>query len=154
MITAERMIFLYKAVWLGKVWSDGIVDAVDAVLALDFKDHRSIPQFPGDREGHKMMAADWHRAFPDMKFTAEDIIIAGAKVVGRYVAHGHHLGTFTGIPPSGACVTLTGIDIFQFGEDLVTDWWHNEDIQGLMDAIRRGQKGHHDSCRIKNLERP
>jgi predicted ester cyclase len=129
MSAEDQMRFLYESVWLGDVWSSGNVGAADMVLARDFRDHRPIPQFVGDRDGRKLMAADWHRAFPDMAFRAEDII-SGRRLVGRYTASGHHLGTFAGIPATGKLASLTGIDIFRFRSGLVTDWWHNEDLRG------------------------
>lgn len=134
-----HMQYLYETVWLGEVWSQGNVQAVDQVLAPDFCDHRPIPQFAGDRAGHKQMAADWHSAFPDMVFIVEDVIVDGDKLVGRYNAQGSHLGTLVGIPATGARVTLTGLDCFRFRGHEVTDWWHNEDMQGVLDQIEQAR---------------
>lgn len=40
-----------------------------------------------------------------------------------------------GIEPTGAAVTLTGIDIFKFENGKVTDWWHEEDFDEMMKPI-------------------
>ena len=85
------------------------------------------------------MAADWHRAFPDMVFMAEDIAVDGETLVGQYTARGTHLGAFDGIEARGADVVLTGTYWFAFRGGAVTDWWHNEDWQAFMEQIKQAR---------------
>jgi S-adenosylmethionine decarboxylase proenzyme len=130
----ETMRHVYEQIWIGELWNAGN-PAGGRVLAEDFVDHRPIEQFPPDRDGHVAMALDWHRAFPDMTFKIHDVIVEGDKLVARYSAEGTHLGPLSGIEPSGRRVSLTGIDIFRFRDGRLLEWWHNEDIHGLIKQI-------------------
>ena len=130
----KTMQHIYEKIWIGELWNSGN-PAGARVLAEDFIDHRPIEQFPGNRNGHIAMALDWHRAFPDMQFKIQDVIVEGDKLVARYSAKGTHLGPFSGHTPTGRNVSLTGIDIFRFRDGYLLEWWHNEDIYGLMKQI-------------------
>ncbi len=130
----ERMKHIYKNLWIGKLWDKGDEDG-GQFLADHFVDHRPIPQFPNSKAGHIEMAKDWNRAFPDMKFYIEDMVVENNRLVARYIARGTHEGILLGIPGTGAKVELHGIDIFNFDGDYMTDWWHNEDFQSMMETI-------------------
>ncbi|MDG6107066.1 ester cyclase [Dactylosporangium aurantiacum] len=132
--TREQMVEAYVRVWIGELWNLGD-PAGGRVLAEDFHDHRPIEQFPNTREGHIAMAVDWHQAFPDMTFVIEDVMVESNKLVARYRAAGTHLGVLSGIPGTGRGVELTGIDIMGFRGREIVEWWHNEDINGLMSQI-------------------
>jgi predicted ester cyclase len=134
--TARRMLMrhVYEDVWIGELWNRGD-PAGGRVLAEHFTDDHPIDAFPNSKEGHIAMALDWHQAFPDYQFTVEDVIVEGDRLVARYTSSGTHLGTLSGIPGTGRKVTLTGIDIMRFDGDLLAEWWHNEDMYGLMQQI-------------------
>ena len=40
----------------------------------------------------------YHKSFPDMQFTIEDVITEGDEVVVRWMVRGTHRGEFMGIP--------------------------------------------------------
>lgn len=134
----NRKRHIYEHVWIGELWNLGNPEG-GRCLADDFRDHRPFPAFANNKAGHIEMALDWTRAFPDMRFAVEDMIVEGDQLVARYTARGTHQGTFVGIAATGVAVELTGIDIFRFRNEEVTDWWHNEDMQGLMETIQRAR---------------
>ncbi len=53
-----------------------------------------------------------YSAFPDIRFTIEDMVAEGDKVVYRASARGTHKREFMGIAPTGKQVTFTSIVIF------------------------------------------
>ena len=128
------MIEAYVQVWIGDLWNNGNASG-GRVLARDFHDHRPIEKFPNTREGHIAMAIDWHQAFPDMTFVIEDVMVDSDKLIARYRAAGTHLGVLSGVAGTGRKVDMTGIDIMGFRGSKMTEWWHNEDIHGLMSQI-------------------
>ncbi|MEB3022994.1 MULTISPECIES: ester cyclase [Mycolicibacter] len=136
--SADHMRHTYADIWIGQLWDHGNTDG-GRCLAETFTDHRPIEQFPNSKQGHIDMAVDWNLAFPDMIFTVEDMIVEGDQLVARYTARGTHEGPLLDIPGTGVQVELTGIDIMRFKDGLITDWWHNEDMQGLMEAIQRAR---------------
>lgn len=62
-------------------------------------------------------------AFPDFKFTPEDIIAEGDKVVVRYTFTGTHKGPYLGVPASGKKITFTGVGIYRISEGRLVEGW-------------------------------
>jgi len=74
-------------------------------------------------------------AFPDARFTIEDMIAEGDKVVVRYTFRGTHTGNFMGIAPTGKQVTQTGITINRFANGKAVELWRNVDDLGLLQQL-------------------
>jgi len=82
--------------------------ALDDVLAANAVDHNPVPgQEPG-LAGIKHVFEAFHTAFPDLRFSVEDMIAEGEKVVSRLTMHGTHQGDFQGIPPTSKAVERRG----------------------------------------------
>ena len=74
-------------------------------------------------------------AFPDAKFTLEDIIVEGDKVVYRTSWTGTHKGELQGIPPTGKTVTVTGVNIARITRGKLVEMWAFQDAMGLMQQL-------------------
>ena len=74
-------------------------------------------------------------SFPDYKYTPEDIIAEGDKVVLRYTLTGTHQGNAMGIPPSRKKVKIEGIGILRIGGGKLVEAWFATDALGLMQQI-------------------
>ena len=72
---------------------------------------------------------------PDLKFTVEDMIAEGDKVVARWTIRGTHEGTFLGVPPTGKQVTGKGVTIKRIAGGKVVEEWALIDLLGLMQQI-------------------
>jgi len=83
-------------------------------------------------EAAKQAAADYRRAFPDLRVTVEDLIAEGDKVVGRLRFRGTHLGELDGIAPTGRRVDCTGIVVSRMEGGKIAEDWANFDDLGLM----------------------
>jgi steroid delta-isomerase-like uncharacterized protein len=87
------------------------LDALDSLVAEDFVEHIPFPgQGPG-REGLRYAIATFLSGFPDMRWTVEEQIAEGEKVVTRFTMSGTHQGEFLGIAPTGKSVQVWGIVI-------------------------------------------
>ena len=87
------------------------LDAIDELVAEDFVEHVPFPgQGPG-REGLRQVLATFLSAFPDIRWTLEEQIAEGEKVVSRFTMAGTHRGDFLGIPPTGKSVNIWGVVI-------------------------------------------
>ena len=74
-------------------------------------------------------------AFPDARFTIEDMIVEGDRVVVRYTFRGTHTGNFMGIAPTGKQVTVTEIEIFRVANGRGVENWTNSDDLGLLQQL-------------------
>jgi steroid delta-isomerase-like uncharacterized protein len=69
----------------------------------------------------EQFAASLLVAFPDIRFTIEDLVAEGDKVVTRWSCTATHQGEFMGLAPSGKKVTLSALDIFRIVEGKVVE---------------------------------
>src|SRR5438067_1187697 len=82
---------------IDEMFNQGNPAAVDKYVAADFVEHQTMPGLPPGREGLKQMITMMRRAFPDLKFTIEDVIAEGDKVAVRSTVTGTHKGDWMGI---------------------------------------------------------
>jgi predicted ester cyclase len=120
--------------YVAEVLNSGNLAAIDQIMAPGYVGH--VPGFPpSDREGDKQLIAMFHRAFPDLRFTLEDQIAEGDRVVHRLSVVGTHRGEFMGIPPTGRRVSVTGVNINRFADGRVVEAWGFMDMLGLMQQL-------------------
>ena len=74
-------------------------------------------------------------AFPDLRFTVEDLIAEGDKVAARWTSQGTHNGEFMGIAPAGKQVTVTVCDIAHWEGGKIVEDWVLVDMLGLMQQL-------------------
>lgn len=114
------------------VWNDGDLQAADSYFPADFPNGPHLPPGP---EGVK----EWHRqnraAFPDVRYTIEDIFADGNKVALRWTATGTHLGQWGTLAPTGNTVTWTGQHIFECRDGQIVALWSHADILGKLQQV-------------------
>jgi predicted ester cyclase len=74
-------------------------------------------------------------AFPDFKFTIEDILAEGDKVTVRYSATGTHQGPFMGVAPTSKKIILKGISIYKIANGKLVESWGTYDRMSLMQQL-------------------
>jgi steroid delta-isomerase-like uncharacterized protein len=102
---------------------------VDEIAAEDFAELDPFPGQQQGREGLKQVLAMFFAAFPDFRWTTEEQIAEGDKVVSRFIWSGTHQGDFMGIPSTGRQVTVKGVMI----DRIVDGTWTESRI--LMDNL-------------------
>ena len=113
----------------------GDVEGFTEVMAPDFVEREETPGLEPTREGVQEFFRVYLAAFPDLRFTVEDLISAGDKVVSRVKATGTHQGEFMGMPATGKPIDVQLIDIVRFGDDgLAHEHW------GVFDALAMMQQ--------------
>ncbi|MSP75576.1 MAG: hypothetical protein EXR12_05520 [Rhodospirillaceae bacterium] len=118
---------------LHKIWSEGDLDSIPQVYAVDFVAH--MPKGWGrtpSRNGHDGIrrAIEMLRTgFPDWREHIEDLVIDGDKVAVRYFSTGTHLGTFGERAPTGRLLTVDELSIFRIENGRVAEQWClNDDL--------------------------
>ncbi len=114
----------------------GDVDGFGEMLADDFIEHEETPGLAPTKDGVKEFFRMYIAAFPDLRFTAEDVLVSGDKAVARARATGTHKGEFMGIPSTDKSVDVQLIDIIRFGDDgLAREHWGVFDVMAMMQQL-------------------
>ena len=110
---------------------------LDELNDPNFVDHARTDPRPelSDLEAARESVAQLHRAFPDIKWSVEDMIAEGDRVVARWTAHGTHEGEFMGIPPTGKPVAFSGIEIVRLAGGKGVEHWELLDVMALMQQL-------------------
>jgi len=96
-------------------------DVFDELNDPSFVNHSSPPGVPSDREGGKKFLGGFLNAFPDARFTVDDMIAEGDQVVTKKTFTGTHKDEFFGIPATGRPVTFQFVDIMSVRDGRITD---------------------------------
>jgi steroid delta-isomerase-like uncharacterized protein len=108
-------------------------DLVDRFVAEDYRNHNS---FVADgREANRQFWAAFFEALPNLRVSIEDTVIAGDRVVGRFVYRGTHSGELMGIPASGNEVEMRSIDIWRVEDGMFVEHWDELNLLELLQQI-------------------
>ena len=120
-----------------EVFGNGKLNLLDEIIAKDHvnKGPGSLPGLPTGPEGAKQLVAVYRNAFPDLRFTIDEQIAEGDKVVTRWTAHGTHQGELVSIPATGNLSTVTGIAVDRFVNGKIVESWGIFDQFGMMQQL-------------------
>jgi predicted ester cyclase len=74
-------------------------------------------------------------AFPDLRYTTEDLIAAGDKVVFHWTLRATHSGEYQGRPPTGKTIMVTGTSIFRIANAKIREITVNMDRLGMAQQL-------------------
>jgi steroid delta-isomerase-like uncharacterized protein len=97
--------------FLEDVLNQGRVARADDLVQENFVELDPLPGQAQGREGLKAIVLFLRVSFPDMHWTAKEMVAEGEKVVTRFVWTGTHRGPFLGIPATGRPVEVKGVVI-------------------------------------------
>src|SRR5690606_20771032 len=116
-----------------EVWNQGQLDVLDELLAPDYVNHSSsMPDAPPGPEGVKPIVAAMRRAFPDLHYTIDRMVVGDDAVAVRVTLTGTHVGDFFGIPPTGKPLKVTRTNIEQFRDGKIVAHWRTTDELSLL----------------------
>jgi len=87
------------------------------------------------REALKQFVASLLAAFPDGRWTVEDQVAEGDKVVTYWKFTGTHQGELMGMAPTGKRVTTSGMVIDRIVEGKIVEEWEEWDTLGMMQQL-------------------
>ena len=107
--------------YIDEVLSAGRLEALDELLAADFVDR--TPGASADERGPEVIRGSQQRAreiFPQVRYTIDDLIAEGDKVVARYTVQAATKET-EGAPSRK--IEITGITIFRIAGGKIQEAW-------------------------------
>ncbi len=109
---------------------------LDDVVAPHAIDHDPYNPFAEEgREGLKKIIAMYRTAFPDLRFTIEDQIAEGDRVVTRWVGRGTHEGDLMGASATGKTTEIGGVGIDRIDNGQVVEAWGYWDALGMFQQL-------------------
>lgn len=102
-------------------------DIVYELVAPDFVYHTAQPPISPDREGVVQEVTFAFAAFPDLRFTIDELLVEGETIVMRYTIAGTHEGDFYGIPPTHRPMKTSGLVLARTRDGKLTEAYRFED---------------------------
>ena len=121
--------------FLDKVLTAGEIDATGDYFHADMVEE--VP-FPGQGpwlHGLKETLTRIRSAFPDSKWSVEEQIAEGNKVLTRFIWSGTHQGEFLGIPATNRVIRIWGMVIDRFEGQKVKSTRILMDTMGMMQQL-------------------
>ena len=98
-------------------------ELVDEFYSTNYVEHTPQPGVAPTREGTKQTVIALKKAFPDLRYTIEDVIDSGDKIVHRLTARGTMTADFAGMAATNKPATWTEIHIGKVVNGRVTEHW-------------------------------
>ena len=130
-LTPKEVILRYY----DRVWDRRQPEAIESLFAPEYANHAGAR---GTLAGPAGIAKNYQslvEAFPDVRFTLDDILVEGEKVVVRYTMLGTHKGAFQGKQATGRTVNVPGIGIYRVTGGLIRESWVLRDSLVLLRQI-------------------
>lgn len=111
------------------------LDATDELVTENLVEQMPFPgQGPG-RDGLRYAIGMFLSAFPDSRWTLDEQVGEGEKVVSRFSWTGTHHGEFLGIPPTGKPVKVWGVVMDVIRDGMLSESRIIMDALGLMQQL-------------------
>jgi predicted ester cyclase len=106
---------------LVKLFSGGDLSLISNYFSPEFIGHRA----DGDTtyKDFEKGSNELLKAFPDMKFNLDDLIVEGDKFMARSTMTGTHKGIFMGVPATGKKVKIWWITIRRVANGKCVEGW-------------------------------
>ena len=117
------------------IWHAQNTAAVDDLVTSDYVRHDpTMPDIHGPAAEKQLMTA-YLTAFPDLRFTIDNMIAEGDRVAVHLTARGTHQGDLMGIPPTGKSITVAIMEIYRMTNGKIAEQWVSLDNLGMMQQI-------------------
>jgi predicted ester cyclase len=107
-------------------------ELIDELYSTNYVEHTPQPGVAPTREGTKQTVIALKKAFPDLRYTIEDVIDRGDKIVHRLTARGTMKADFAGMSATNKPATWTEIHIGRVVNGRLTEHWGLVDQLGML----------------------
>jgi len=118
--------------FIEECWNHGDKAAMRELIADKCRYHD--PAFPGV-DNVEQHITSCRSAFPDLRFTVEDMIGERNEVVVHWTARGTHKGPFLGVQPTNRSCTVSGTSISRMEGGKLIEHWADWNVMTLMEQL-------------------
>lgn len=122
--------------YIDQIWNQHDPDALDRLVTPDFRRHLGPTQESIDAEGQKARIAMFQKAFPDLHFDVQDIVVESDRAVFRVIARGTHEAELFGVAKTGARVQFEAVDVARLEGGKIAELWGVVDLMGLVQQLK------------------
>ena len=111
-----------------ELWNERQLDVADTIFAKDFVTHQLRSGWPVDTvprgpQAIKEHVAGWIASFPDLRFSIEQMLSEGDRVVMQLLMEGTHQGAWLGVPASGKKIQIRMFTIHRVVQNKIVEDW-------------------------------
>ncbi len=106
-----------------EVFPAGDPAGVRELVAPATIDHNPMPGQPAGVEGIEYVMATLLTAYPDLRFTVDDLVAEADRVAIQWTMRGTHMGPMLDQAPSNQPVSQTAIVIFRIADGKIAERW-------------------------------
>lgn len=128
-IANERLITRY----FEDVWNNGCLDVLDEIIAVDYINHS--PGAPNPLPGPiglKPIVAGIRKAFPDLNYVIENMVISESQVAVHTTMYGTHMGDFFGLAPTNKKIKVYQMQIERIANNQIIEHWRLTDDLAML----------------------
>jgi steroid delta-isomerase-like uncharacterized protein len=114
--------------------NDGDPEGIGSLVTEDYVEHDPLPGQGTGRDGVVDRFSMLVGALAP-RFTVEDVVAEGDKVVVRWTNAGTHVAEFAGIPATGRSFTIAGIDVYRVADGAICEHWHVIDQLSMLGQL-------------------
>jgi steroid delta-isomerase-like uncharacterized protein len=116
-----------------EIWNNRKLEVVDELLAPTFTNHDpNTPDLGVGPDAYKKLVSLYVTAFPDLRFTIQEIVSDEETVAVSWKSSGTHKGELRGIPPTNKAISIEGITINHIRSGKILDQRVSWDAFGMM----------------------
>jgi steroid delta-isomerase-like uncharacterized protein len=109
----------------------GRIDEIADLVTDDYVEHDPLPGQGEGRDGVLDRFSMISGALAP-RFTIDDVVAEGDRVVVRWTNTGTQVGEFAGMPATGRPFTIAGIDIYRVAGGRLAEHWHVVDQLAML----------------------
>jgi steroid delta-isomerase-like uncharacterized protein len=124
--------------WFDELFNEADPSVASEILASDVRYHGPGSLTPSDVTAPADVAEYvevYRRAFPDLRYTVEEVFGSGDRVCARWTATGTHRSDLFGIEPTGEVVVVEGVNAFAVDDGEITEVWSEWDTLGMVQEL-------------------
>ena len=133
----EQLIIRY----FEEVWNQGKLDVLDEIIAPNYINHNpGMANPPPGPEGLKPIVAGIRKAFPDLKYVIENMVISDSQIAVHTTMHGTHSGDLFGLAPTHKVIRVSQMQIERIVNHQIVEHWRVTDELAMLRQLGQIQE--------------
>jgi steroid delta-isomerase-like uncharacterized protein len=102
-----------------ELFNQGKLELIEQLLHPRYVNYSPSPGLPTGREGLRIVVPALRSAFPDLRYTIEDLVVGSDAIATRTTLRGTHRGDFFELPATGRSFSVQQMTIERFEDDRI-----------------------------------